>query len=194
MARLSVELQRFFLGAECVEAQKITPNGILEVVGERAFGFLFVVLSVPAALPIPTRVYAAFFGIVILLLAIQLIAGAEQPWLPKKIRTQGLNREAVQSVIRKGLPWLQRVETIARPRLTPVCTSRIGRSVIGWAIALAAISIALPISLPNALPAAGIFVTGFGLLDDDGVISLGGLMICAIATTLTGILLYLMFR
>jgi hypothetical protein len=44
--------------------------------------------------------------------------------------------------------------------------------------------------LPNALPALGIFVTGFGLLDDDGVISLAGLMICAIAATLTGSLLY----
>lgn len=194
MARLSVELQRFFLSAECVDEQKVTPNEILEVVGERAFGFLFVVLSLPSALPIPTRIYAVFFGIVIFLLAVQLIAGAEQPWLPKKIRKKGLNREAVQSVIRKGMPWLQRIETIARPRLTPVCTSRIGRSVIGLAIALAAISIALPISLPNALPAAGIFVTGFGLLDDDGAISLVGLMVCVIATTLTGSLLYLMFR
>jgi hypothetical protein len=35
----------------------------------------------------------------------------------------------------------------------------------------------------------GIFVTGFGLLDDDGAISLGGLVLCVMGATLTSLIL-----
>jgi hypothetical protein len=47
----------------------------------------------------------------------------------------------------------------------------------------------MPIPLTNSLPAIGIFVTGFGLLDDDGVISLGGLVLCAMGGILTTLIL-----
>ncbi|BBD57245.1 hypothetical protein NIES2109_00100 [Nostoc sp. HK-01] len=48
---------------------------------------------------------------------------------------------------------------------------------IGIAIALMSISMMIPIPGTNTLPAMGIFVTGFGLLEDDGAISLGGLVL-----------------
>ncbi len=172
----------------------VTLNEILEIAGERTFGFLFVLLSLPSALPIPAPGYSVPFGIVMFLLAVQMIAGSEQPWLPEKFRKRGFEREQVQGLLRKGIPWLQKIELVARPRLTPVCTSRVGRTIIGCAIALMSISMMIPIPLTNTLPAIGIFVTGFGLLDDDGAISLAGLTICAIATATTSTILYLVYR
>ena len=77
------------------------------------------------------------------------------------------------------------IETVSRSRLTYVCTSSVGRIVIGSAIALMAISMIIPIPGTNTLPAIGIFVTGFGLLDDDGAISLSGLVLCFVAAILT---------
>ncbi len=194
MAKLSVELQRFFLNTDGEnEPQEsrpsITPNEILEVVGERTFGFLWVPLSLLAALPIPAISYAASLGVVILLLALQLMVGSEQPWLPKTIRKRGFERQAFQDIVRKSMPWLQRIEVVSRPRLTPVCTSRTGRAVIGFAIALMALIIMLPMFGPNALPALGVFVTGFGLLNDDGAISLLGVGFCAVAIAFTGSLI-----
>lgn len=218
MAKLSAELQRYFLadgGAMPAPAAPIpmdappltteatvprdrntpvTLNEILEIAGERTFGFLFVLLSLPSALPIPAPGYSVPFGIVMFLLAVQMIAGSEQPWLPEKFRKRGFEREQVQGLLRKGIPWLQKIELVARPRLTPVCTSRVGRTIIGCAIALMSISMMIPIPLTNTLPAIGIFVTGFGLLDDDGAISLAGLTICAIATATTSTILYLVYR
>jgi hypothetical protein len=47
---------------------------------------------------------------------------------------------------------------------------------LGIAIALMGISMMIPIPGTNTLPAMGIFVTGFGLMEDDGAISLGGLV------------------
>ncbi|MEL6605527.1 MAG: exopolysaccharide biosynthesis protein [Cyanobacteria bacterium J06614_10] len=221
MAKLSVELQRYFLseteatgrsdvdkGRRDITAENaslttaegntqlkpVTLNEILEIAGERTFGFLFVLLSLPSALPIPAPGYSTPFGIVMFLLAAQLIAGRDQPWLPEKFRKKGFERAQVQTLIGKGIPWLQRIETVAKPRLTPVCTSRTGQMVIGIAVALMSISMMIPIPLTNTLPAIGIFITGFGLLDDDGAISLGGLTICAISAATTTTILYLLVR
>jgi len=174
------------------DTDDVTLNEILEIAGERTFGFLFVLLSLPSALPIPAPGYSTPFGIVMFLLASQLIIGSEQPWLPEKFRKRGFERKTVQGFIRKGMPWLEKIEKIARPRLTPVCTSRAGRMAIGVAIALMSISMMIPIPLTNTLPAIGIFVTGFGLLDDDGAISLAGLTICAVSLAATSTILYLL--
>ncbi|MGL4503726.1 MAG: exopolysaccharide biosynthesis protein, partial [Planktothrix sp.] len=62
--------------------------------------------------------------------------------------------------------------------LAYICTSLAGRVIIGSAIALMAVSMLIPIPGTNTLPAIGVFVTGFGLLDDDGMISLAGLVLC----------------
>ncbi len=218
MARLSVELQRYFLSTDgsgmplaaqpaegsvgSLDGQagrrenlkEVTLNEILEIAGERTFGFLFVLLALPSALPIPAPGYSVPFGIVMFLLAVQLIVGSEQPWLPEKFRKRGFERKSVQGIIRKGIPWLQRIETVSRPRLTSVCTSRTGRVVIGLAIALMSISMMIPIPLTNTLPAMGIFVTGFGLLDDDGAISLAGLTLCVMGAALSSTILYLVFH
>ncbi len=217
MAKLSVELRKYFL-SDAVEthstdnlannladsfssqsgpvakSQTVTLNEILGIAGERTFGFLFVLLALPSALPIPAPGYSTPFGILMLLLAVQLIVGRDQPWFPEKFRKQGFDRAKIKGLIEKGIPWLQKIELVAKPRLTPVCTSRTGQMVIGIAIALMSISMMIPIPLTNTLPAIGIFVTGFGLLDDDGAISLAGLTICAIAAATTTTILYLLFR
>ena len=61
---------------------------------------------------------------------------------------------------------------------------------MGVAIALMAISMMIPIPGTNTLPAIGIFIVGFGLLDDDGLISLMGLTVCVLAGTLSGLIIF----
>jgi hypothetical protein len=192
VARLSVELQRFFF-EEDRPLGKVTLTDILQLAGERTFGFLFVLLSFPSALPIPAPGYSVPFGILLFLLAVQLIAGRKTPWFPAKFKQQSLEVTQVQGVLKIGLPWLRRIEAISRPRLIPVCTSLPGRTVIGVAIALMSISMMIPIPGTNTAPAIGIFVTGFGLLDDDGAISLAGLVICLIAGAVSTSILLAIF-
>jgi len=193
MAKLSTELQQYFLSEAqdltdyeaaakaATPGEEVTLEEILALSGERTFGFLFVLLSLPSALPVPAPGYSIPFGIVMGLLALQLLKGSEQPWLPEDWRSKGFNREKVKGFINKGLPWLRRIEAVSRPRLTGVCTSPVGRLVMGLAILLMSCCMMIPIPGTNTLPAIGIFVTGFGLLDDDGAISLAGLTICALA-------------
>ncbi|MBE9017748.1 exopolysaccharide biosynthesis protein [Chroococcidiopsidales cyanobacterium LEGE 13417] len=191
MARLSVELHHFFLEAE--RPPQVTLAELLLIAGERIFGFLFVLLSLPSALPVPAPGYSIPFGLLIFLLAIQLAIGSQRPWLPQWLADRPIQLEKIRAILDRGLPWLRRIESISRPRLTYVCTSLVGRVVIGIAIALMAVSMMIPIPGTNTLPAIGIFVTGFGLLDDDGAISLGGLVVCSIAAVLTTSILISLF-
>lgn len=176
MARLSAELQRAFLETE--RSHDVTLQDLLAISGERVFGFLFVLLALPSALPVPAPGYSVPFGIVLFLLATQLVVGRQEPWVPQRFAKHSVPLSKVQSVLKAGLPWLKRIEAIARPRLLPVCTTPVGRVVIGCAIALMAISMMIVIPGTNTIPAIGIFVTGFGLLEDDGAICLTGLVIC----------------
>ncbi|NEP15139.1 MAG: exopolysaccharide biosynthesis protein [Symploca sp. SIO2C1] len=183
MARLSAELQRYFFEEDRQPQVKLID--ILSLAGERIFGFLFVILALPSALPVPAPGYSIPFGIVMLLLATQLIVGAKRPWLPQGMMNHAIKLEKVQGFVKAGNPWLKRVEAIARPRLSYICTSLPGRVVIGVAIALMSISMMIPIPGTNTLPAIGIFVTGFGLVEDDGAITLGGLILCVMGATLS---------
>ncbi|MDG2989541.1 exopolysaccharide biosynthesis protein [Candidatus Synechococcus calcipolaris G9] len=196
MAQLSRELERAFItdpthgvSPDSVCQDSVCLSDVLGLAGERVFGFLFVILALPSALPIPAPGYSIPFGVVLFVLAVQLIMGAKTPWLPQKFLKRPLALGTVQKITRAGLPWLRRIEGVSRPRLLPVCQSGLGRFIIGLAIALMAISMMIPIPGTNTLPAIGIFVTGFGLLDDDGVISLGGLMLCLCGLVLTSSIL-----
>ena len=183
MARLSTELQRYFFDEHPPE--RVTLNDILTLAGERVFGFLFVLLALPSALPVPAPGYSVPFGILLFLLAVQLIVGSKIPWFPERFRQHAIPLKQAQGVLKTGLPWLRRIEALSRPRLTPVCTSLPGRVIIGCAIALMAVSMMIPVPLTNTLPAIGIFVVGFGLIDDDGAISLAGLVLCVLGAILT---------
>jgi hypothetical protein len=183
MAKLSVELQRYFFEEE--RQAKVTLAEILSLAGERIFGFLFIILSLPSALPIPAPGYSIPFGILMFILAMQLIFGAKVPWLPEKMLRGSMKLEKVQGIVKTGIPWLRRIEAIARPRMTYICTSLPGRVILGVAIALMSISMMIPIPGTNTLPAMGIFIIAFGLQEDDGFISLIGLVISLIAAVLS---------
>ena len=184
MPKLSKELNRFFFEEQ--RGDTVTLENVLDLAGERIFGFLFVILSLPSALPLPAPVISIPFGIIMIFLAAQLIIGRQEPWLPAKFAKRPIKTETARKFIKKGIPFLQKIEAVSRPRLPFVCTTLPGKVIIGLAIALMSTFMMIPIPGTNTLPAIGIFVTGFGLLEDDGAISLAGLTICAIAAILIG--------
>ena len=183
MAKLSVELNRYFF--EEARSEKVSLSDILTLAGESTFGFLFVVLALPSALPIPAPGYSVPFGIAMFFLAVQLIIGRDRPWLPAKILNWSLPLKKVRGFIKKSIPWLEKIEAITKPRLSSVCNSSLGRIIIGIALALMSISMMIVIPGTNTLPAIGIFVTGFGLVEEDGAICLLGLILCALGAAVS---------
>lgn len=181
MAQLSAELKAQFLAEDSPEVFSLAD--VLALAGERTFGFLFVLLSLPSALPVPAPGYSVPFGILLAWLAIQMAVGQDQPWLPKRWRSRSIGRERLAGLMNAAIPWLQKIELLSRPRLVPVCRTPVGRLILGGAVTLMGLSMIAPIPGTNTLPAMGIFVVGLGLLDDDGAIALlgatGGVVVTA---------------
>ncbi|MDY6785027.1 MAG: exopolysaccharide biosynthesis protein [Cyanobacteriota bacterium] len=189
MAKLSTELHRYFFEEELPLANleedrssDIKLGDILALAGERTFGFIFVIVALPSAVPLPAVGYSIPFGLVLFTLAIQLIIGRKQPWLPQRVVNHPIKRKMAQKFVKAALPGLGKLEALTQPRMTFVCTSIPGRIVLGCAIALMATFMMIPIPGTNTFPALAIFIMGFGLVEDDGAISLGGLFVGAFVT------------
>ena len=183
MSSLSTELSQYLL-RDC-KGDQVTLANILKIIDKRVFGFLFVLLALPSALPVPAPGYSLPFGVLLFILAVQFMAGAPNPWIPERLAQHPFPLEKAQSILKAGVPWLQKIEAITHPRMTFVCRGLVGRFVIGGAIAIMAISMMIIIPGTNTIPAIGIFVLGFGLFEEDGAISLLGLMICAFGLAVT---------
>ncbi|MFQ3585469.1 MAG: exopolysaccharide biosynthesis protein, partial [Cyanobacteriota bacterium] len=158
---------------------------ILKLAGERSFGLFLVILSLPSALPLPAPGYSTPFGLLIVLLAAQLAAGRTTPWLPEQVLQKSIQLKQFQRLVQAGIPWLQRIEKISRPRWTSLCTTRLGQGVLGTLISLMGISMIIPIPGTNTLPAIGVFVTAFGLMEEDGILCGLGSLICVAGGLLT---------
>lgn len=192
MNRFSQELQRLLQREQ--ETTSLTLASLLEISQERMFGVLLVILALPMAIPMPHFGLAFPVAAVLILLGVQMLLGHRLPWLPQRLLDYDMSQGWIQKLLRLGLPWLQRMERIARPRFERVCTSVPGKILLATAVILATVLMALPIPATNAPPAIGILLVGVGLLEEDGLLSLVGVGVCfgtvALATAIVTTLLF----
>lgn len=192
MARLSKELNRYFFEED--RGETVSLAQIIALAEEKVFGVILILLSLPSALPIPAIGYSVPFGILIFAVASQLVIGRKKLWLPASWQRKTLKTEKAQGILKKGLPWLEKIEAIAHPRFPIVCQSQAGRTVMGLSICLMAISMTCPIPGTNTLPAIGVFLTAFGLQEDDGLISAGGIALSLLIAILMVSVIYVFFN
>ena len=105
-----------------------------------------------------------------------MLLGSKKVQLPKKINEYELNNATLKAISDKVVPKLVSVEKYIRPRMA-FAKSVYCEQMVGLISLVAAFSIALPIPLTNALPALGISVMSLGLLNRDGLVILGGVLI-----------------
>ncbi|NJN71539.1 MAG: exopolysaccharide biosynthesis protein [Limnothrix sp. RL_2_0] len=192
MARLSKELERYFFEED--RGETVSLAQIIALAEEKVFGIVLLLLAFPSALPIPAPGYSTPFGVLIFVVAVQLIMGRKKLWLPLSWQKKTLKTETAQGVLQKGLPILKKIEAIAHPRFPMVCQSTGGKLVMGVAIAIMATSMMIPIPGTNTLPAMSIFLIAFGLQEDDGLISAGGVIFAFLIAVIMVSVIYVFFN
>ncbi len=145
---------------------------MLAVLGDRAFGALLLILSIPNILPVPGLSTAT--GVPMILIGAQMAFGRSGLWLPRRVQAVTLDRDAFLAVMRRARPWAERVERHLRPRL-PVLVGAGAERGLGLAIMLLATVLALPIVFGNQPPAFAIALIALGLIERDGLFVLAGL-------------------
>lgn len=192
MARLSQELNRYFFEED--RGETVSLAQVMAIAQEKVFGIILLLLAFPSALPVPAPGYSTPFGIIIFLIAGQMILGRKSLWLPASWQRKTIKTETIRGMLKKGLPWLQKVEAIAHPRLPFVCQSQGGRMLMGCTICLMAVSMSIPIPGTNTLPAISVFLTAFGLQEDDGLISAVGMILSVAIAVLMASVIYVFFN
>jgi hypothetical protein len=149
-----------------------TLGSLIDLFGEKSFAICFVLLLGVPALPLPTGGVTHVLEIIAVLLAVQLIAGREQIWLPQrwsKLELAGHNR---QRFINGLMRMIRRLERFSRPRLRFLFDHRFSSIVFGLLVigGSAGAFFAVPFSGLDTLPALGVVLLSLGVLLEDFVV------------------------
>jgi len=185
--RLSQELTAFL---EKLDGKDTTIGELVNLIGDRGFGLLLLVLALPAALPIPAPGYATPFGIAMVLLGLQMARGRTTPWVPHRLQERRMPFTLLRFSIKNGKLPLRAVELFIRPRMKRLANNANFLRGIGLIIALLASMMSLPIPLTNTAPSFVIFMLAAGILEEDGLFLLGGLLLAPVAAAIAAAAIY----
>jgi hypothetical protein len=177
MHRLSSDLKSIMT---LCEREDLQVGRILDVLEDRGFGLLLVVLSLPSALPVPAPGYSTPFGVIILLLGLQMLCGRRIPWLPDWTTRITIKRELSQNMLGMAIRFFEKIESFLKPRLAWT-RGRGGLTVVGALVCAMATLMILPVPLTNTLPAMVIFFIGVGMIEEDGYAILLAVLIATLA-------------
>ena len=163
---------------------------IVSAVGEKGFGLLLIVLSLPSALPVPAPGYSTPFGIVIALVALQISLSRRTLWLPRVLANIRIKPKLASSMLGSASNFLLKVEHYVRPRQRWL-SSRPGQLGLSIIIIIMAFLMMLPIPLTNTFPAIVIFIIGVGLSEEDGLLALSAFFTGCLAFFLYAGIIYL---
>ena len=173
------------------DSSDISLGRILENVDEQGFGLLMMVLSLPSALPIPAPGYSTPFGILFIVLGIQMLIGRHRPWLPQWAARRTMTRTSAEKAIGMATKWLGHIEKIVHPRLKWI-SSPFGSRFLSFVVIVMAALMTLPIPTTNTFPAAVIFLIGIGLSEKDGLFCLGACAVGVLAIALYSVIIYIL--
>jgi hypothetical protein len=97
-----------------------TIGALTGLLGERRFALVLTVLLFPSAIPIPTGGVTHVLELVAALVALQLIAGRRELWLPRRVREHELGEIATAKALPAIIRFVRWFERWTRPRLAAV--------------------------------------------------------------------------
>ena len=153
---------------------------LAHALGDRSTGALLLFLALPMVLPIPAPGISVVFGVPLTLISAQLLFGRRTLWLPARIARRKISRQQLDIYIQRAMPSVLKMERLVRPRFLELTRGLSLRLVAAMCLLLALI-ITLPVPLGHLVPGAAISVMALGLIERDGVMIIGGLLIGGLA-------------
>ncbi|RKK02188.1 exopolysaccharide biosynthesis protein [Pseudoroseomonas wenyumeiae] len=161
--------------------EQVTLGWLMSQLGDRSFGIVLLLLALLGLLP----GVSALAGVLLMVVAAQMILARPGPAFPHRISAQPFATRRLANVVKRVVPVLRSLERIIRPRWpTPF---QMTKRVIGGVVLLLATSLLAPVPLSNIPPALAIGLVAFAYLEEDG--ALLGIALMAALILLSAILL-----
>jgi hypothetical protein len=174
--RLSDQLERWLAGD-----QPKTIGSLIDLFEEKSFAVLFVLLLAVPALPLPTGGVTHVFEVIAMLLALELIIGRRKVWLPERWRTREISPGMRKRFSDGLLPRIRWIERHSHAHLGFLLSHRLSGVAFG-AVTLGLIVTAFlapPFTGLDTLPALGVVLISLGVLLEDPLLGIVGLLVGA---------------
>lgn len=147
--------------------ERISVGDLLDALADHGFGLLILVPALINAIPGPhIPGFSLPFAIALVILGAQLALGWSSPWVPRRVRRWSVTSAGYARFLGRVLPTIRKVEGWLRPRPSWL-TDPIGTKVIGVAVILESVVLALPIPFGNGAIAYALIVLALGLMEED---------------------------
>ena len=160
------------LTAAVADRASVTVAALVQACGDRAIPLLLILLNLPNVVFAPP-VLAGIAAVPTVMFGAQMMAGRERLWLPDAVLARSVTASALNRLLGRTGPWLDRLEAIGRPRLA-WAAGTVARRVLGFFAVLASIIVLLPVPGTNVLPSLALIVMAMATLRQDGALFLIG--------------------
>jgi hypothetical protein len=160
---------------DAAKGETITIGEIIDAFGERAFGFMLILFSLPNCVPAPPGI-AGIVGTPVLIFGIQMMLGHKHPWLPGFIKRRSVSVAKFKRLIDIAEPRLQWVEGFCKPRLLPLF-GPLGDRFVGLFALLVALSVLIPFPGTNFPPSIALVIASIAIMEEDGYLLIVGYLI-----------------
>jgi hypothetical protein len=156
-----------------------TLGSLIALFEDKSFAIVFVLLLGVPALPLPTGGATHVFEIIAVLLALELIAGRKEIWLPQRWRKLELAGDRQQRFLAALMKAIRRLERLSRPRLRFLFDHRLSNIVFGLLVVAGSTGafLAPPFTGLDTLPALGVVLLSLGVLLEDFLVVVAALLV-----------------
>jgi hypothetical protein len=162
----------------------VTLEGLMAGLHERSFGIVILLLGLVGLIP----GISAPAGILLSILAFQMMMGRPHPAFPRPISSRRLQTRQLARLLMRAVRVLKYLERLIHPRWrTPFeATQR----VVGFVILLLSAILLLPVPLSNLPPALVILLISLALIEEDGVLLAAALLGAVILLSVTSVAIW----
>lgn len=167
-----------------------TIGGMLTVLEEKSFAFIFLVLMIFPAAPIPTGGITHVFEIIVAIIALQLMIGRTTLWLPDRMSKVAIGRTMQKKVLPFLLKRVEFIQKYSKPRMMNTLQKKWFKAQLGFVVLIFTLAafLAPPFTGLDTLPSLAVVVIALGIILDDIIVLLLGYAVGLIGVLLTIIL------
>ncbi len=164
-----------------------TLGGLRDVFAEKSFAITFILLMAIPALPLPTGGVTHVFEIIVMLMSFQMMLGFQKFWLPKKLQKTKLKSLTHPKTVNRITRLIQWFERHSKPRMAEGIQTKVFVSVSAAIIFIFTLAAFLspPFSGLDTLPALGVVVVSLGILLEDIIVIILGVIFGIIGMALS---------
>jgi hypothetical protein len=183
--RWRVSRRLFRAAGKPFDPDETSINTMILGLGDRSFGWTILLFSLVNMVPMPVG-STLITAIPLLLLTGQMALGLQHIALPDFIKRIRISRRRFKGVVVRLKPLFRPIERFVRPRLLWLFSRR-NEQLAGVMLFAVAAALFLPMPGSGFVPATALLISAIGLIERDGVLLIGGLVLGVIAILVTAV-------